>query len=454
MRKAFYMIFAAVMMCSCGIYTKYEPQTSVPDNLYGDSLSYGTDTASLGNVYWRELFTDTLLQNLIEEGLANNTDHKSAQLRIEEAEATLLAAKLAYLPSFAFAPQGSVSSFDNQKATQTYQLPITASWELDVFGRIRNAKLQAKALYAKSIDYKQAVRTQLIASIANAYYTLQMLDAQLDLTERTMASWEETVETARALMKAGQYNEAAVAQMEASLHGVRASVLDIKEQINQTENSLSIILGEAPQKHQRGKLCQMQLDCDITVGVPLQMLSNRPDVRSAERSLEAAFYATNQARSAFYPQITLSGSVGWTNAVGSAILNPGKFLAEALGSLTLPLFNKGQNVAQLRISKAQQEEARLAFQQALLNAGSEVNDALTAYQTSHAKTSIYSKQVESLQTALRSTKLLMQHGNTNYLEVLTAQQSLLNAELQQVANMFTEVQSVISLYQALGGGRD
>lgn len=246
MRKAFYMIFAAVMMCSCGIYTKYEPQTSVPDNLYGDSLSYGTDTASLGNVYWRELFTDTLLQNLIEEGLANNTDYKSAQLRIEEAEATLLAAKLAYLPSFAFAPQGSVSSFDNQKATQTYQLPITASWELDVFGRIRNAKLQAKALYAKSIDYKQAVRTQLIASIANAYYTLQMLDAQLDLTERTMASWEETVETARALMKAGQYNEAAVAQMEASLHGVRASVLDIKEQINQTENSLSIILGEAP----------------------------------------------------------------------------------------------------------------------------------------------------------------------------------------------------------------
>lgn len=198
----------------------------------------------------------------------------------------------------------------------------------------------------------------------------------------------------------------------------------------------------------------MQLDCDITVGVPLQMLSNRPDVRSAERSLEAAFYATNQARSAFYPQITLSGSVGWTNAVGSAILNPGKFLAEALGSLTLPLFNKGQNVAQLLISKAQQEEARLAFQQALLNAGSEVNDALTAYQTSHAKTSIYSKQVESLQTALRSTKLLMQHGNTNYLEVLTAQQSLLNAELQQVANMFTEVQSVISLYQALGGGRD
>ena len=389
-------------------------------------------------------FTDTLLQNLIEEGLANNTDYKSAQLRIEEAEATLLAAKLAYLPSFAFAPQGSVSSFDNQKATQTYQLPITASWELDVFGRIRNAKLQAKALYAKSIDYKQAVRTQLIASIANAYYTLQMLDAQLDLTKRTMASWEETVETARALMKAGQYNEAAV----------RASVLDIKEQINQTENSLSIILGEAPQKHQRGKLCQMQLDCDITVGVPLQMLSNRPDVRSAERSLESAFYATNQARSAFYPQITLSGSVGWTNAVGSAILNPGKFLAEALGSLTQPLFNKGQNVAQLRISKAQQEEARLAFQQALLNAGSEVNDALTAYQTSHAKTSIYSKQVESLQTALRSTKLLMQHGNTNYLEVLTAQQSLLNAELQQVANMFTEVQSVISLYQALGGGRD
>lgn len=454
MRKALLMICTAVMINSCGIYTKYEPQTTVPDKLYGDSVVIGTDTTSLGNVEWRELFTDTLLQRLIEKGLENNTDYKSAQLRIEEAEATLMAAKLAYLPSFAFAPQGSVSSFNSQKATYTYQLPITASWEVDIFGRIRNAKQQAKALYAQSIDYKQAVRTQLIASIANTYYTLLMLDAQLELTEQTVFSWEETVTAMRALMKAGQYNEAAVAQMEASLYSVRASALDIKEQINQAENSLSIILGETPQKHLRGKLCQLQLDCDITVGVPLQMLSNRPDVRSAERSLESAFYATNQARSAFYPQIILSGSVGWTNAVGSAIVNPGKFLAEALGSLTLPLFNRGQNIAQLRISKAQQEEARLSFQQALLNAGGEVNDALTAYQTSHAKTSLFVKQIDALQTALNSTKLLMQHGNTNYLEVLTAQQSLLNAELQQVANMFAEVQSVISLYQALGGGRD
>lgn len=446
MRKALYMVCAAVMMSSCGIYTKYEPQTTVPDNLYGDSLSADTDTTSLGNVPWRELFTDPLLQNLIEKGLDNNTDYKSAQLRIEEAEATLLSAKLAYLPSFAFAPQGSVSSFNNQKATQTYQLPITASWEIDVFGRMRNAKQQAKALYAQSKDYKQAVRTQLIASIANAYYTLQMLDAQLDITERTVTSWEETVNAARALMRAGQYTEAAVSQMEASLYGIRSTALDLKEQINQTENSLSVILGETPQKHDRGKLSQLQLNCNITVGVPLQMLSNRPDVRSAERSLEAAFYATNQARSAFYPQIVLSGSVGWTNAVGSAIVNPGKFLAEALGSLTLPLFNRGQNLAQLRISKAQQEEARLGFQQALLNAGSEVNDALTAYQTSHEKTTLYMKQIEALQTALKSTKLLMQHGNTTYLEVLTAQQSLLNAELQQVANVFAEMQSVISLY--------
>lgn len=453
MKKILLLTTVTALLSSCGIYTKYQPETTAPDNLYGEETA-AVDTTNLGNVDWRELFTDPQLQALIEQGLESNTDYLSAQLRVEEAKATLLSAKLAFLPSFSLAPQGTASSFDKQKAAQTYSLPVTASWELDIFGRMRNAKRQAKALYAQSRDYQQAVRTQLIAGIANTYYTLLMLDEQLSLTQQTEQAWKETVTSARALMEAGLYNEAGVSQMEATYYSVQTSVLDLKEQINQVENSLALLLAETPRHYERGTLSAQRFSQDLSVGIPVQMLANRPDVRSAERSLEAAFYGTNQARSAFYPSIVLSGSAGWTNAAGSMIVNPGKFLASAVGSLTQPLFNRGQVIAQYRISKAQQEEARLSFEQALLNAGSEVNDALTACQTSREKTVLFDKQIVSLQKALKSTSLLMEHGTTNYLEVLTARQTLLSAQLSQTANRFTEIQSVISLYQALGGGRE
>ena len=416
---------SCVMLNSCGIYTKYKPASEVSADLYGSEATAQTDTVSLGDMSWREVFTDPQLQTLIEHGLANNTDYRSAQLRVEEAEAALLSAKLAFLPAFAFAPQGAVSSFDSHKATQTYSIPITASWELDIFGKMRNAKKQAQALYAQSQDYRQAVRTQLIAGIANTYYSLLMLDAQLKISEQTASSWKETVNSTRALMNAGIVNETAVSQMEATYYSICTSILDLKEQINQVENSLVLLLADTPHTIQRGEL-----------------------------ALESAFYATNQARSAFYPSITLSGSAGWTNSAGAVITNPGKFLASAVGSLTQPLFARGQLLGQLKITKAQQEEARLSFEQALLNAGTEVNDALVQYHTARDKAVYFEKQIESLERAYKSTSLLMQHGTTTYLEVLTAQQGLLNAQLTQVANRFTEIQGVINLYQALGGGRE
>ena len=417
---------AALTLSSCGIYTKYKPATEVPINLYGEEVVVTDTLDNMGNLSWREVFTDPQLQILIEKGLQNNTDLQSAQWRVKEAEATLLSAKLAYLPSFALSPQGTVSSFDKSKAMQTYTLPVTASWEIDIFGQIRNAKRQAKALLEQSRDYKQAVRTQLIAGIANTYYTLLMLDEQLIISRQTEEAWKETVASTRSLMNAGLANESAVSQMEATYYQVQGSVLDLQQQINQVENSLALLLAETPRNYERGTLADQQFPTDFAVGIPVRMLAARPDVRSAERTLEAAFYGTNAARSAFYPSITLSGSAGWTNSVGSMILNPGKFLASAVGSLTQPLFNKGQVVAQYRIARAQQEEAALGFQQTLLNAGSEVNDALTAYQTSQGKRLLLDKQVTSLQTALRSTSLLMEHTNTTYLEVLTAPQHVLD----------------------------
>ena len=269
---------------------------------------------------------------------------------------------------------------------------------------------------------------------------------------RSVRFSKETVGAARALMDAGQYNEAGVSQMEATYYSVQASVVDLKEQINQTQNTLALLLAETPRNYERGKLADQVMPDDLSIGVPLQMLSNRPDVRSAERSLEAAFYVTNQARSAFYPSIVLSGSAGWTNAAGSIIVNPAKFIANAVGQLTLPLFNRGQNIAQLRIAKAQQEEASLSFQQTLLNAGAEVNDALTQWQTARKRLELDEKQIDALSSALKNTTLLMKYGTTNYLEVLVAQQSLLQSELTMVEDRFNEIQGVISLYNALGGG--
>ena len=453
MKKIILLSAVTVLLSSCGIYSKYKPETAVPDNLYGEGIETA-DTAGIGDRDWHELFSDPKLQALIEQGLQNNTDYQSAQLRVKEAEAALMSARLAFLPSFALSPQGTVSSFDARKATQTYSLPVTASWELDIFGRMHNAKLQAKAVYAQSEDYRQAVRTQLVAGIANSYYTLLMLDEQLAITRETEEAWRETVSSTRALMNAGMADEAAVSQMEATYYQVQASALDLKEQINQVENSLALLLAETPRYFERGTLDEQQFPEDLSVGVPVQMLSNRPDVRSAERSLEAAFYGTNQARASFYPSVVLSGSAGWTNSAGAMIVNPGKFLASAVGSLTQPLFNRGQVIAQYRIAQAQQEEASLAFQQTLLNAGSEVNDALVAYQTSREKTILFDKQIVSLEKVLKSTSLLMEHGTSTYLEVLTARQSLLSAQLSQTANRFSEIQSVVNLYHALGGGRE
>ncbi len=471
-KKIIYSALLLASLSSCGIYTKYQPETKVPDKLYGDSvltksiaeyqdgskgdsLSVETtcDSTSLGFMDWHDLFRDPLLQQYIECALNQNTDYQQAELRMEESAATLKAAKLAFLPSFAISPQAAVSSFNNQQATQTYSVPLNMSWEIDIFGRMRNAKEQAKALYAKSGDYRQAVKTQLIANVSNIYYSLIALDQQLSLSEKTEEAWRETLTTARALMKVGRYDEAGVSQMEATMQSVHTSVLDLKSQISQTETSLAVILGETPRHYARSK--ELNLQCNkFSVGIPLELLSCRPDVRQAQRTIEAAFYGVNQARSAFYPSLTLSGSVGWTNSSGMALVNPGRLLASALGSLVAPVFTRGQNEAQLKIAKAQQEEAKLAFTQTLLNAGKEVNDALTAYQTSKEKEESLASQVKSLEKALKSTTLLMDHGTNTYLEVLTARQTLLSAQLSETANKLAKTQNLINLYQALGGGSE
>lgn len=453
MKKIIVMSAAALVMSGCGIYSKYKPAEEVPEGLYGAELSEGTDTTNFGNLSWREVFTDPYLQRLIDSALVRNADLQTAQLKVKEAEASLMSARLSYLPSFNFTPNGTLSSFDGSPVSKTYSIPVQAGWEIDIFGKLTNAKRQVRVGYELSEANVQAVKTGLVAGVANAYYTLLMLDAQHRIAVETEAVWKQSVETTRAMKKAGMVTEAALAQTEATYYGIRTQLLTLSEQINTAQNALCLLLMETPQAIERGRLEDQNLPTDLAVGIPIQMLSNRPDVRIAELSLAQSFYGTNAARAAFYPTITLGGSVGWTNSAGAAIVNPGKFLWSAVAQLTQPLFNRAANIAQLRIAKAQQEEAQLAFQKALLSAGIEVNEALDAYQTAQSKATFYDQQVKALETATRSTQLLMKHGNTTYLEVLTAQQTLLSAQLSQVANRITEIQSVITLYRALGGGR-
>lgn len=451
--KNIIIIIFCTTLSGCHIYRAYQRPDSVTvsDSLYRQPVA-AEDTVSLASLSWKELFTDPQLQQLIETGLNHNTDLSIARLKVKEAEALLMTSRLSYLPSVSLTPQGTLSSTDGSKTSKTYNLAVSADWEIDLFGKLLNAKRGAQAALEQSEAYRQAVQTQLVATIANSYYTLLMLDKQIDITRRTADTWTESVRAMKALKRAGQATEMAVAQTEASKLSVDASILTLERQISEMENSLSTLLGLSPQAIGRSTLESQQFPDSLSTGIPLQLLNRRPDIRQCEAQLATAYYATNSARSAFYPSITLSGSAGWTNGTGAVISNPGQWLLSAVGSLVQPLFNRGKNIANLKIAKAQQEEALLTFQQSLLNAGAEVNDALVQWQTARQRIQIDEQQSASLRSALRSAELLMQHSSQNYLEVLTARQTLLQAELNTVTDRFDEIQGVINLYHALGGG--
>lgn len=449
-------VVAALFLSSCGVYKSYtRPADITTDGLYREDSGFAAaDTANnLANLHWRELFTDPLLQTHIETGLEQNTDLRIAQLRVDQAQAALSAAKLSYLPSLAVSGEDGVSRMEGEKSVWTHSEMLSASWEIDFFGKIRNANAQVRAQMEQSVDYRQAVQSRLVSVIAINYHTLVMFYRQLDISDQTLTNWGENVRTLKAMKNAGMTTEAAISQAEANYYQVEASTAELKQQITELENSFSALLGHVSQDIPVDTTGGYGLSLPVlSVGVPIELLSNRPDVRQAEGALKQAFYGTNVARAAFYPSITLGGNAGWSNNIGTAITNPAQFLASAVGSIVQPLFSQGRLTAQLRIAKAQQEEAALAFQQTLLDAGVEINNALSACQTARTKSESYEQQIASLEKAVRSTRLLMRHGSNTYLEVLTAQQSLLSAQLTQIENEFAEAQGVIVLYRALGGG--
>ncbi|MDE5889709.1 MAG: TolC family protein [Bacteroidales bacterium] len=453
MKQLIYIIICTALVSSCSIYRKYERPEGLPtDSLYRDNpAAAGNDTSSFGSMPWQELFQDAHLQELISYGLENNRDMQVAMLRVDQARAGLAAARLAYIPSLSFSPQGAIQSAGGN-TVKTYEIPVQASWEIDLFGKLTNTKRNAQAQLLQQQAYQRAVRSQLIASIATGYYSLLMLDEQVNISQSNMEIWKEQIRTLEARQKIGESNEYAVSQARASFYQIEATHNDLMRRQRETENSLCTLLGMTSQPISRGTLQEQQLPEQLKTGIPLRLLSNRPDVIQAEMALAAAYYSTNIARSAFYPSITLGGSAGWTNALGQAVSNPGGLILSAVASLAQPIFQRGKLVSNLRISNSEEEIARLNYKQTILDAGEEVNNALYATESSRRDLESHELQQKQLERTVQTAELLYQTNNVTYLDVLTARQSLLNAQLNVSSDRFTCLQSVISLYHALGGG--
>jgi NodT family efflux transporter outer membrane factor (OMF) lipoprotein len=450
---------AAVTLTGCkSLYGKYERPAVKTSGLVRDSVNDNdtlavTDTTSFANIPWRSVFTDPQLQQIIETTLANNPDLLNAALNVDMAEAQLKAAKLAFLPGFTFTPQGTIATWDGQKATKTYSLPINASWDANLFGNLTAAKRSAQVSMLQSKDYQVAVQTKLIANVANMYYTLLMLDKQLqivtDMEKLTKDTWE--------IMKIQHQSIAgvrstAVQSAESNYLSVQTQKEDIKRQIRETENSLSLLMGQQAQSIPRSTLDAQSLPTNFSMGVGIQLLSNRADVHAYEMALANCFYNVEAARARFYPSLTISASGAFTNSGGMGITNPGKWLLSAVGALTQPIFMKGQLTAGLRVAEDQYKQAYNTWQNSVLSAGSEVSNALVLYNASDKKSKIEAQRIEVLKKNVEDTRKLMASAGSTYLEVITAESNLLNAQLNQVQDDFYKMQAVVNLYYALGGG--
>ena len=451
--------FVALVLTGCkSLYGKYERPDVQTSGLVRDAMSAADtlavgDTASFGNLPWRSVFTDPQLQVLIERGLNHNTNLLNAALNVQIAEAQLKSAKLAFLPSFSFSPQGTIASWDGNKATKTYSLPINASWSVDLFGNLLSQKRAAQMTLLHSRDYQVAVQTNLIANMANMYYTLLMLDRQLELVSDMEILTKDTWEIMKVQKEAVRgVRSTAVQAAESNYYSVLTRKAYLNRQVRETENALSLLVGQQVQAIPRGKLESQSLPTNLSTGVGVQLLNNRADVHAAEMSLAQCFYNVETARSRFYPALNLSASGAFTNSAGGMITNPGKWLLSAVGSLTQPIFQNGKLIAGLKVAKAQYEQAYNTWQNSILTAGSEVSNALVLYNTSDEKSKIEAKQIEVLKQNVEDTKALMASAGSTYLEVISAQQSLLNTELSKVSDDFSKMQAVVNLYYALGGG--
>ena len=453
-----FMMSAVALLSSCGVYTKYErPEVNTKGIIRDvvsdvDTLKATADTTTFANLPWRQVFTDPQLQALIQQGLDKNPDLLNAALNVQIVESQLKMSKLAFLPQVTFSPQGVLSSWDFGKASQTYSMPLNASWTVDLFGNLLNQKRSSQMALLATKDYQVVVKTKIVSGIANMYYTLLMLDRQLEILNDMSGLTKDTWDMMKLQMQLGRYRSTSVQSAEASHYSVLTQIEDMKRQIREVENSLSLLIGQPAQTIKRGKLADQVLPSQFATGVGIQLLKNRADVHAAEMDLASSFYDVNTARSRFYPSLTISGTGSYTNSGGGMIVNPGKILASAVASLVQPIFMNGKLTEGLKISKAQYEQDYNTWQNAVLAAGSEVSNALVQYNAYQKKSELDAHRVEVLKKNVEDTRALVSSSTSTYLEVIQAQNSLLNAEISKVTDDFNKMQAVVSLYQALGGG--
>lgn len=454
MKRLFFLIsiIALFSLSGCGLHKPYTSDYQMPEQVMGNGV-VESDT-NIAELSWREIFTDPQLQSLIDEALANNPDLQSSHLRVQEMEYALAASKLAFFPSVSLAPNASFNYLPNSNSRAfSYGLPINVSWQVDIFGSLTNKKRETEALYEQMRDFEQAARAELIANTASLYYQLLMLDRQLQVVRETEVLWQKSIDTQQAFVDAGIGHTGSVSQLTASLYNIQAQAIDIERTIRAYENALCLLLSEPSHNIQRGKLDDFQLPEMIGVGVSASLLQNRPDVRAAQRGVEAAYYVNKQAVSDLYPKLTLGGLAGWGNGVSGISLDPAQIILNAVGQLAQPIFANGQLRANVKITQAQQEEAKLAFAKSVLQAGNDVNNAIATCQSSKDKKGILENRVKALDNAYYASNELLAQGQGTFLEVLMAQESLLDAQLDQVNNAFDAVQGLIDLYLALGGGK-
>ncbi|MBR0273011.1 MAG: TolC family protein [Bacteroidaceae bacterium] len=452
-RNIFLIASAGFLLSSCSLYKKYESKATVPDDVFGSTVALPADTAfNIAQLSWREFFTDPLLQQLIDTALVRNTDLHSARIAVEQCQASLRAARLGYLPSLSFAPSGSLSSFDRSPVSKTYSLPLQLSWDIDVFGSITTAKRKSKVQLMKAQINEESVRANIVSIVAQQYNLLMLLDRELEILLTTDSLWNLSLETQKSLWENGKAYSTAVNQMESSYLNVKTQIVDIRRTILSVENALCRLLALTPQHIQRGRWGEHTLPARIATGAPAALLQYRPDIRIADFALAEGFYNTQAARQAFFPSLNLSGVLGWTNSGGAAIVNPGALLLNAVATLTQPIFQRGKLKANLKIAKLSQEELQHQYVQTVINAGNEVNEAIADVEAAREKDVYYQRQVAVLEKAYAGTHELMDNGKASYLEVITAQESLLSAQLNEMENHYDAVQALIALYIALGGG--
>ena len=448
-------ITLAAAMGSCNIYGKFKmPTDSELTEEYARACDAQVDSSAFGNLKWQQVFTDPVLVDLIYQALANNTDLRNAKLTVDMAHANLKGAKLSYLPSVTLSPNGAGASYAGSDLSWTYQIPMSVSWEVDIFGKLLNNKRLQQASYQQTQALEQAVRSQIIAAVANTYYSIATTQRQLQLQESTSEKWLETVQTMKDLKEAAKCTEAAIAQSEAQYYSILGNITDTKAQLRQLYNTMSLLLNVPPQDWVVSSPAVLSVPSMMRESIPMRELAARPDVRAAEYSLAAAYYTTASARAAFYPSINITANGGFTNVLGM-VTNPGDWFYQLAGQLTAPLFARGQNIARLEAAKAAQQKALNSFEYTLLSASSEVSNAMTIYEQATAKAAYLQDQVASLARAVDINETLLKVGgyNTTYLEVITAQQNLLGAQTAALACDLTKARALVNLYQALGGGR-